>query len=230
MHTALITGSNRGIGLELVRQYAAAGWRVFATCRKPNTAAALRSIQRRFPETVFIEALDVGDHAQIAKLGRRLKRESLDLLINNAAWCERHVHLADVKYNAWEQSMRVNAFATLKMAQVFLEQVARSEKRTIVTLSSQMGSITENKNGTRYAYRVSKAAVNMIVKTLSVELLPRQILVVSLNPGWVKTALGGWHALITPAESVNGMRAVIDGLTLADTGRFLSYDGKEIPW
>ncbi len=230
MYTALITGTNRGIGLELASQYAHAGWRVFATCRKPQSAAALKHLQRQYPERLFIEPLDVANHTQIERLGRQLEGESLDLLINNAGWCEKYIDLAGVKYKPWERALRVNAFATLKMAQVFLDQVAKSKKRTIVSISSQMGSISENKNGTRYGYRASKAAVNMVVKTLSVDLLPRKILVVSLNPGWVKTALGGPDALITKTESVNGLRAVIEGLTLADSGRFLSYTGQEIPW
>lgn len=230
MYTALITGTNRGIGLELATQYAHAGWRVFATCRKPQTASALKLLQRQYPETLFIERLDVANHAQIERLGGRLKGEALDLMINNAGWSERCVGLADVRYKPWERALRVNTFATLKMAQVFLEQVAKSKKKTIVTISSQMGSIGENQDGTRYAYRVSKAAVNMVVKTLSVDLRPRKIKVVSLSPGWVKTALGGPDALLTKTESVNGLRAVIDGLTLADSGRFLSYDGREVPW
>jgi NAD(P)-dependent dehydrogenase (short-subunit alcohol dehydrogenase family) len=230
VYTALITGTNRGIGLELATQYARAGWRVFATCRKPQTASALKVLQRQYPETLFIERLDVANHAQIERLGSRLKGEAIDLLINNAGWSERCADLADVRYKPWERALRVNTFATLKMAQVFLDHVAKSKKRTIVTISSEMGSINENTNGTRYAYRVSKAAVNMVVKTLSVDLLPRKIKVVSLHPGWVKTALGGPDALLTKTESVNGLRSVIEGLTLADSGRFLSYDGKEIPW
>lgn len=230
MYTALITGSSRGIGLELTTQYAKAGWRVFATCRNPQIAKALQRVQRRFPENVVVEALDVEDHTQIEKLGKRLKKESIDLLINNAGWCPIHMSLAEVKYPTLEQSMRVNAYATLKMAQVFLEHVARSQKKTIATISSRMGSISENKTGKRYAYRVSKAAANMVVKTLAVDLFPRKITVVSLNPGWVKTALGGTEALISKAESVTGLREVIERLTLDDTGRFYSYTGEEIPW
>lgn len=230
MDSVLITGASRGIGLEFVNQYARAGWRVFATCRNPQAAAALLEAQRQHPDSVSIELLDVGDHAQIESLGSRLKGERLDLLINNAAGGERRVHLADVTYESWERSMRVNAYATLKMAQVFLEQVANSRKKTIVTISSQMGSLTENDSGKRYAYRVSKAAVNMIVKTLSVDLSDMGILVASLHPGWVKTDMGGPEAPLSIQESVAGLMKVIEGLTRAKSGRFFNYDGAEIPW
>lgn len=230
MYSVLITGASRGIGLEFVNQHARAGWRVFATCRNPQAATALREVQQQYPHAVSIDALDVGDHAQIESLGSRLKGESLDLLINNAAWGERRVNLADVTYESWERSMRVNAYATLKMAQVFLEQVARSRKKTIVAISSHMGSITENDSGTRYAYRVSKAAVNMIIKTLSVDLSDMGILVASLHPGWVKTDTGGPEAPLSVRESVAGLMKVIGGLTRAKSGRFFTYDGVEISW
>ncbi|MCP6761200.1 MAG: SDR family oxidoreductase [Fischerella sp. CENA71] len=230
MSTVLITGTSRGIGLELATQYAADGWCVLATCRNPKTAKVLQKVQRQYPDTVYLHALDVGDHEQIERLGTFLREESVDILINNAGWGEKCATLADVTYESWEKSMRINAYATLKMAQVFLEQLARSRKKTIVTISSQMGSIAQNYSGTRYAYRASKATVNMIVKTLSVDLSPKGIVVTSLHPGWVKTDLGGSRALISVQESVSGLRQVIGRLTQAESGRFFAYDGTEIPW
>lgn len=182
------------------------------------------------PATVRVYALDVADHDQIESLGGRLRRDSLDLLINNAGWGDRRAQLVDVTYPSWEHAMRVNAYATVKMAQVFVDQVARSTRRTMVTVSSQMGSITENDSGTRYAYRSSKAAANMIVKTLAVDLAPRGIIVVSLHPGWVRTGMGGPDAALAVGDSVRAMAAVIDELTVSRSGRFLDHHGREIPW
>ncbi|WP_164009406.1 SDR family oxidoreductase [Pyxidicoccus trucidator] len=230
--TVLITGSNRGIGLEFATQYASDGWRVLATCRAPEAARELLELQQRFPASVHVHALDVGEPAQIDALGALLKEERVDLLVNNAGWAERRATLeqATASYESWERSMRVNAFATMKMAQAFLEPVARSHKRTMVSIGSQMGSITENDTGTRYGYRVSKAAVNMVVRTLAIDLAARGIIVVSLHPGWVKTGLGGPAATLTPRESVLGLRGVIDRLTPVESGRFFAHDGREIPW
>ena len=228
--TVVITGGNRGIGLGFATHYAEAGWRVIATCRDPAAAASLRRLRSRHPGAVQIRALDVADHAQIEGLAGHLDGTGVDLLINNAGWGDRRAELADVTYESWERAMRVNAFATLKMAQVLVDRVARSAGRTIVTLSSQMGSIGENDSGTRYAYRASKAAANMIVKTLAVDLAPRGIIVVSLHPGWVKTSLGGPGALLSVEDSVRAMATVIDGLTAGDSGQFLDHRGRRIPW
>lgn len=226
MRTVLITGSSRGIGLEFATQYAADGWQVLATCRNPEAAWDLLEIQ----PPVSIYTLDVSDHAQIERLGWLLRQESIDILINNAGWGVRGGTLADTTYEILQKSICVNAYATLKMAQVFLEQLARSQKKTIVTISSQMGSIAENDSGGRYAYRTSKAAVNMIVKTLSIDLAPRGIIVASLHPGWVRTRMGGSNAPLSLRESICGLREVIERLTPAESGRFFAFDGREIPW
>jgi NAD(P)-dependent dehydrogenase (short-subunit alcohol dehydrogenase family) len=128
------------------------------------------------------------------------------------------------------QAFRINTMAPLKMAQAFGAQVARSKKKTMVTISSKMGSLADNTSGGSTIYRSSKAAVNMVVKTLAVDLQPAGITSVIFHPGWVKTDMGGPNALITPAESVAGMRKVINGLTTADSGKFLAYDGQIVPW
>jgi len=228
--TALVTGASRGIGLAITRQYAAAGWRVLATCRSPEIAAPLQELGRTHPGKVELLRLDVEDHDRIRELSSLLKDERLDLLVNNAAWAPRGETLESARPASWEKAMRVNAFATLAMAQAFVEHVARSDKKTIVTIGSQIGSIAETQGGGKYAYRASKAAVNMVVKTLALDLSPRGIVVACLHPGWVKTALGGPDAPLSPEESARALMAQIDRLTPAASGRFFDIDGREIPW
>lgn len=233
MKTALITGASRGIGLEFCRQYAANGWRVFACARHPEKSDELQMLATGHPEQVAIHALDVADHAQIEKLAQSLAGEPIDLLLNNAG-IYTGSHAAGTfdnrDYEAWAHAFRVNTMATLKMAQTFASQIARSSQKTIVTISSKMGSIADNHGGGSYMYRSSKAAVNMVVKTLAIDLRPAGIIAVVLHPGWVKTDMGGPHALISVAQSVSGMRNVIAGLTLTDSGKFIAYDGQAVPW
>jgi NAD(P)-dependent dehydrogenase (short-subunit alcohol dehydrogenase family) len=145
--TLLITGANRGIGLEMTRQYAAEGWRVLATCRRPESAVNLCQLASEYPRHVFVHTLDVCDDLQIASLGEALQQEALDLLINNAGWGDGLPGLRDVTYKAWEQCMRVNAFATLRMTQVFADHVARSRRKFVLAIGSRMGSIAENTSG-----------------------------------------------------------------------------------
>jgi NAD(P)-dependent dehydrogenase (short-subunit alcohol dehydrogenase family) len=232
MKTLLITGANRGIGLEFCKQYAADGWRVQACCRDPRKAEALNRLAARYPDLVQLHALDVTDHAQIGQLARTLADESIDLLINNAG-----VYPASDKrgfgqtdYAEWMDAFTINTMAPLKMAEAFVEQVARSRLRLIVTLTSQMGSIDDNGSGGSYLYRSSKAAANMVVKSLAVDLQGQGITAVALHPGWVQTDMGGPGAMIPVEQSVKDMRKVIAGLTPADTGRFFGYDGRVIPW
>jgi len=116
------------------------------------------------------------------------------------------------------------------MVETFATQIARSEQKVIITISSKMGSIADNSSGGNYLYRTSKAAVNMVVKSLAIDLKPTGITAVALNPGWVKTDMGGPNAMISVEESVSGMRQVISSLTIADSGKFFDYDGNEIPW
>ena len=133
-------------------------------------------------------------------------------------------------YEAWNHAFLVNTMAPLKMAQAFASQIARGSQKTIVTISSKMGSIADNSGGGSYIYRSSKAAVNMVVKSLAIDLKPAGITAVVLHPGWVKTDMGGPNALISAAQSVSGMRRVISQLTLADSGKFIAYDGQTVPW
>jgi len=232
MKTLLITGANRGIGLEFCNQYAAAGWRVLACCRDPHKADALNRLAARYPDLIKPHALDVTDHAQIDQLARTLTDETIDLLINNAG-----VYPAADKggfghtdYAEWMAAFNINTMAPLKIVEAFVRQIARSKLKLIVTITSQMGSIADNSSGGSYLYRSSKAAANMVVKSLAVDLKERGITSVAFNPGWVKTDMGGPNAMIPVEQSVADMRKVIDGLTVADTGKFIGNDGLVIPW
>jgi len=230
--SGLITGASRGIGLEFTKQYAADGWRVFACCRCPEKSDALNRLVAQYPALVKIQALDVTAHAQIAHLAQLLANESVDLLINNAGIYpdSGSSGFGDTHYEEWMHAFRVNIMAPLKMAEAFAAQITRSMQKTIATITSQMGSIADNSSGGNYLYRSSKAAVNMVVKSLAIDLKPSGITAVVFHPGWVKTDMGGPNALISTEQSVSGMRQVISGLTIADSGKFFAYDGHMIPW
>ena len=225
--TVLITGASRGLGLEFTRQYAAEGWRVIATCRQPKAAKALAAIKG----DVRIRTLDVTDQAQARSLARALKGEAVDLLFNNAGiYGPRKETFGQVDTEAWHQVFHINVMGPMMISEAFADHVARSERKTIIALTSMMGSIAENQSGGSYVYRSSKAALNMVMKGLSLSLKSRKISVVVLHPGWVRTDMGGASAHLSVEESVTAMRRVIAGLKPADSGRFFNYDGREIPW
>jgi NAD(P)-dependent dehydrogenase (short-subunit alcohol dehydrogenase family) len=227
MPTCLITGAGRGIGLEFVKQYAADGWSVIATCRQPDQRGTLRQVQG----DVRIEALDVTDFARIEWLGRQLEGVPIDLLINNAGvYGPRVVPYDSVDYGAWAEVFRVNTMASLKVSAVFSRNVARSQLKSIVAISSLMASIAENSSGGAYIYRSSKAALNAVMRSLAIDLKPKEIIVALVHPGWVRTSIGGSGAQLDAFESVAGMRELIARLGPADSGRFFYYDGSELPW
>lgn len=232
MKTLLVTGANRGIGLEFVRQYAMDGWRVHACCRNPGNADALNRLALQYPAQVAAHALDVINHRQIEQLAQTLSNEAIDLLINNAGvYPPGHGDgFGEIDYAAWQYAFEVNTMAPLKMAEAFIQQVSRSQLKTIATITSKMGSIADNRGGGSYIYRSSKAAVNIVMKSLSIDLSNKRITVVLLHPGWVKTDMGGPDALIAAEQSVTGMRRVIVNLTLEDSGRFYAFDGQMVPW
>jgi NAD(P)-dependent dehydrogenase (short-subunit alcohol dehydrogenase family) len=230
MPSVLVTGGNRGIGLEFARAYAASGWRVIACVRRPAKAAALNKLATA-SDLVEIEALDVTDHKAIDALAKRRRGQAIDLLINNAGvYGPDAQDIRRIDFAGWAAAFAVNAMAPIKMARAFLDHVARSERKTIANITSQMGSIGDNSSGGAYAYRASKAALNMAAKSLSVDCRSKNIVVVVLHPGWVRTDMGGSGAPLTPKASVAGLRQVIDGLTLADSGKFFDYRGAELPW
>ena len=227
MPSVLITGANRGLGLEFTRQYAADGWRVFAACRDPAGARDLAAVEG----DVSAETLDVDDGPQVAALANKLSGQPIDVLINNAGiYGPKDVTRDTVVYDAWGQVFRTNTMSPLAVSAAFAANVAQSGQKKIITLASIMGSLAENDSSGDFIYRSSMAAVNAVMKSLAGDLKSEGITVAVLHPGWVRTDMGGPDAAIEAPESVTGMRAVIAGLKESDSGRFLNYDGTEIPW
>jgi len=227
MPTVLITGANRGLGLEFARQYAEAGWHVIATCRDPAGAAALSELMKT--QDVRVEALDVNEFDAVDALAHSLEGTAIDILINNAGIGGPRQDSMDMDEAGFMQVLHTNAMAPLKISQALRAHVAASTEKKIAAISSGLGSIAHNGGG-RYAYRTSKAALNMIMKGLAADWAKDGILVAVLAPGWVRTDMGGPGAMYSPEESISGMRRVLAGLTPAQSGKFLTHTGNENPW
>ncbi|HEX9873829.1 MAG TPA: SDR family oxidoreductase [Deferrimonas sp.] len=229
--TILITGSNRGIGLELVRTFVDRNWHVLACCRRPHQAVELSAIAEESGGRVAIHPLDVADSEQIRSLVETCGDRSIDILFNNAGIAgPSSQRFGPIDTGEWLETLRINTLAPYHMAVAFVEQVARSRRRIIATIGSQLGSIADNTSGGRYAYRTSKAAVHMVMKGLAVDLADRRITSVALHPGWVKTNIGGPQAPVSPAESAAGLYRVLATLTPEDSGKLWSWDGSQLPW
>ncbi len=237
MRTVFITGANRGIGLELVRQYVAAGDDVHACCRRPGGAAELKSLEKAHRERVHVHALDVTRTEAIQRLAGALAEKPIDILINNAgvfgpkANVEKDPRqsLGHIDEEIMAKVIRINAIAPVVVAQAFTEHVARSGVRKMVAISSAMGSISQTGEG-HYAYRMSKAALNMAMATLAKDLRPRGVQVLVLCPGWVQTDMGGSQAPYTVETSVTGLRRLIDEAAPSNVTGFRMFDGAPIPW
>jgi len=229
MNTIFITGANRGLGLEMTRQYLEIGWRVIATCR--NASHANKLIQLATNPNLRIIPLEVTNEKDIHALTQQLKNEKIDILMNNAGIIGGyHTKLGEITQDECLQTITINAISPLLIAQVLINQVANSEKKIIANMSSSSGSITDNTEGGHYSYNASKSALNAVTKSLAIDLQPKNIIVVSLDPGWVKTDLGGEHADLDVEESVTAMRNLLSRLTLKDSGTFIRYDGKMMAW
>ncbi|MGZ8270622.1 MAG: SDR family oxidoreductase [Methylophilus sp.] len=226
--TVLITGANRGIGLEYAKQYAQDDWHVIACCRQLANATNLRSLAEQYRQIQLCE-LDVGNFDQIDSIAKQLSDQPIHLLINNAGVYPpssfRHTD-----YDAWAHAFKVNTMASLKLAEAFTSHMVKAGHAKFVAMTSKMGSIEDNTSGGEYSYRSSKTALNMVVKSLSIDMEKYGVIVFALHPGWVKTDMGGPNGLIDAQTSVSGLRQVIDQLDERDTGRFIAYDGKEIAW
>ena len=231
MPSTLITGANRGLGLEFARQYSADGWQVYAACRDPNSAAELRRLAEASGHKLRILALDVTNPASIKAAAAELEGQAIDLLVNNAGvGGARGQTIGNIDYEAWAKVLDVNTMGPMRVSEAFVDHVARSERKVIVTLTSGMGSLADNRSGGAIPYRTSKAAVNMVMRSLAIDLAPRGITCVVVNPGWVRTDMGGPHATLTPAESVTRLRRLIETLGPAQSGRFFNFDGREYTW
>ena len=223
--TILITGANRGIGLEFVRQYAEIGCKIIACCRNSLSIDAVQALD----VAVEIESLDVADSTSIESLGDRLSGRAIDLVINNAAVRGHIGGLADIDPDDFLATMKVNVLAPLLLTRALLPALSSGRGRTVAMISSRAGSITEGHDDDGdYAYRCSKSALNMATAKLAYEF--RTLNFFALHPGWVKTDMGGPDAEISASESVAGVRRVLSTLKSGDSGAFLAYDGSTIAW
>ncbi len=231
MKTVLITGANRGIGLEHARAFVARGVQVLATARALSEAHELLQLKSASPDLVTLLPYDAAMPDAPAQLKMALGNMPIDLLLANAgAMGGEHQSFGSVDVEDVLQLVRINSLAPLKLVEALVGNIAASSKKLVAVQSSRMGSIAENNAGGYYAYRMSKAALNMVAKQLANDLHARRVAVVALHPGWVKTRMGGSSAPLTVQQSVAGQQQLFDRLGLADSGRFFNFDGKELPW
>ena len=228
MHTGtvLVTGSNRGIGLELARQYAADGWRVIACCRAPAKAPELKRLDGK----VEIHPLEVTSRESIDALVKALKGTPVDVLINNAGLHGDRTPFGATDPELWKKILEVNVIAPMQVTAALLDNVSASAQRKVIAITSKVGSIGDGPTGGSYAYRTSKTALNMAMANAAHELKAHGITIVLIHPGWVQTDMGGPSAPVSIDQSVAGIRRVIDKATQAETGHFYDYTGRQLPW
>ena len=231
MANILITGSARGIGYELAKQYAEAGDRVYATTRNPEAAGPLNALAQASDGRLTVHQMDVGDEASVKACAQALADVPIDVLINNAGvWGGLETQtFQNMDYDNWAYEFNVMAMGPFRVVQNFLPHVLAGEQRKIVTNTSQVAAhVYDHVIG--YSYASAKAAVNRLMTALATELADQNVIVTLMHPGWVKTEMAGDVADIEPHESATGVRQVIAGLTQADSGKFLKWTGDVHPW
>jgi NAD(P)-dependent dehydrogenase (short-subunit alcohol dehydrogenase family) len=229
----LITGANRGIGLELTKQYLANGCTVITTCRDKNSAVELISLKNKFAEKLLIESMDIAYPEQIEELANKLSIESIkiDLIVNNAGYLDRdNQSIHAINYAHAEMSYKVNSLGPLYLTHCFLSLMNKEGLPKIAIISSDMGSLSLQQNLAWYGYRMSKAAANMLAVNLSKELTDDNIAVVAIHPGWVKTDMGGFTANEDVDDSAVGIMKVITNLSINNSGGFYDFNGDELPF
>lgn len=222
MPTILILGASRGLGLEFARQYAADGWRVLATVRDP---AKGRAVSEAGAE---VYVCDVADPASVQRLAAATAGTDFDVVLHNAGIYGERQEFGAVDAQMFLRVVEVDALAPLKVAEVFADRL--TGRKVFAAVSSKMGAVSDNTSGGSYAYRAAKAALNMVIRGLAVDLGGRGIATVALSPGWVRTDMGGPDAPLAAPEAVAGMRKVIDTLDPADSGALIHYDGSRLVW
>ncbi len=228
---SVVTGANRGIGLEFVKQLLARGDRVVAGARDPNGANELQALAASSKGALAIHACDIGDGKSVASFAAACGSEPIDLLINNAGVYGGSAQRVDsMDFDEALRTYEINALGPLRVTLALRDRLARGKSPRVVHLTSGMGSIEDNKSGGFYAYRMSKAALNMASRSLAIDLRDAGVVSVVINPGWVKTDMGGAGAAISANESVRSMLTQIDGATLAQSGSFLNWRGGGYPW
>ena len=231
MKTVLITGTNRGLGLELVKQLTSSGHRVIATCRNASKSLELLNLQKNLNGALELMELDLMSDDSIGGLTALLSDREVDIFINNAGIMGlRGLEFGQITGESWLEVFRINTIAPLLVCQKIIKNINLGRDKKMFFISSRVGSIQENTGGAMYAYRSSKTALNQVVKSLSIDLLDRGISAIALHPGWVLTDMGGPKALIDTSTSVSGMIEVMDKVSIKDTGNFFNYDGSMIPW
>jgi NAD(P)-dependent dehydrogenase (short-subunit alcohol dehydrogenase family) len=231
MSTVLITGAGRGIGLEFTRQYVADGWRIFACCRTPASASELNDLAAKSGGKITVHRLDVDDQASVDALKAEIGDEPIDVLINNAGVIgHREAAMGNIDYEAWASCMNTNVFGPMRVADALAGNVAASEQKKLITVSSRMGSIGLNQAPNSIVYRSSKAAVNMVMKCVANALADKGVIVTCFHPGWVRTDMGGSNADVSVEDSAGGMKRVIATLTVEDNGSFRNFDGAVLEW
>jgi NAD(P)-dependent dehydrogenase (short-subunit alcohol dehydrogenase family) len=230
MKTVLITGTNRGLGLEFVKQYLEAGQKVIATARDPAQSTELQALRERFPDQLSLHPLDVVSADSRKQFAKAIGDQPVHLLINNAGVHGGWGQLGKLNEEEWLKCLHINSIAPIKMVEVLRANLVNAGQATVAILSSKMGSMADNTSGGSYIYRSSKAALNAAAKSLAVDLQGEKIKVVIMHPGWVRTDMGGPNGLIDTATSIGGMRRVLANLTWEQCGSFIAYDGTVIPW
>ena len=230
MTNILITGANRGLGLGFVKKYIEKNVHIMCTTRDISGSKELLAYKEKYPDNIEIFELDLLKDNAAVTLANFTKDKPIDILVNNAGVGSSNQHFQAVSSNPWLEVLKVNLIAPLMITQAVIENVKKSSAKKIYFLSSQLGSIADNKSGGMYIYRSSKTGLNQVVKSLSIDLKAYGITVVSLHPGWVKTDMGGPNAPVSIDESVEGMIEVIETTDIKDTGKFLNYDGRKLPW
>lgn len=226
--TVLITGANRGIGLQFVRNFLALDWNVIACCRNVQKAQALNDLSDEHAN-LEVHTLDVTDYQRMAELAEEIKHRHIDVLLSNAGVYGPRNSFGQIEAAAWRDVLEANTIAPLMLVQHFVEHVAASDNKVVALVSSKMGSIADNNSGGSYIYRSSKTALNQVAKSLSLDLAHRDISVITLHPGWVKTDMGGPNALTSIEDSVAGMMNTLQS-AVTRSGEFIDLDGSVIPW
>ena len=230
MATILVTGANRGLGIEFVEQYLNEGNDVIATYRNENSSMDLIEMGNERSNLKLLQ-LDVSSNKSLNSFAENLGDSPIDIFINNAGvYGPRNSSFGNVDEENWIPAIKINAIAPILLTQLIIKNIRSGADKKLIFITSKMGSIDDNKGGGAYVYRSSKTALNAVVKSLSVDLENEGIVVALIHPGWVKTDMGGPNALIDKDTSVRGMTEVISNLDISSTGNFYNYDGSIIPW
>ena len=230
MSTVLITGANRGLGLEFVRQYTDKGWQVLAACRSPERAIELSELAQQH-NSIDLLTLDVTKESDINALAQQLNGRAIDHLVLNAGVLgDDCATLGEMTQAKWLEVLTINTVAPALLIQALRDNVAASQHKTIIGISTRVASIGDNSSGNMYSYRTSKAALNQILVSAAQNLRAQEVKTLAIHPGWVQTDMGGENATFTPEQSVSGIINVAENLTLEESGSFRVFDGSSVEW